>query len=291
MSKGFKKILSIVLAIILVSSCFSMGVSASTLRKLDLAFVIDTTGSMSDDIDEVKRNMRAYLGDLDESRMNYRVAVVDYRDFPERTGYSGDYPYCVQLNFTSNYESILEAINNLNLGNGGDVNETICSALIDGLSELSWRSDAGKAVILMGDAPALDPEPITGYTKDMAIKKLLYNDTAYEEDLHARTALFSGALSGVTSMQDTQRSRVTLFAIATSSYSVSGFDYLATGTGGTSYVAGDSADISDIIREIIDIIPDVVEEPTFWARFRAFLLKVWWFISFQWGKIWPIDNK
>ncbi len=289
MKNSFKKLVSVFMVVALIASVFTFGASAAT-RKLDLAFVIDTTGSMSDDIAEVKENMKEYLDDLDASGMDYRIAIVDYRDFAERS-VSIDYPYKVQLDFTDNYDDILAGINGLNLGHGGDYEETICSALIDGLDEVSWRNDAGKAAILMGDAPALDPEPYTGYTKEQAVNKLLHDNTAYEEKVDE----LSVALAGLSfSEQAATRSKVTLFTIATSLNSevTEDFEYLAEQTGGEQYTADDVADITDIITEIIDIIPDVVEDvdasnapETFFEKLIAFFKNIWYFITFQWENI------
>ncbi len=280
-----KKIISIILTVVVLVSAFAIGADAAKISKLDLAFVIDTTGSMSGDIDRVKKDMTQYLNDLKENGLvNYRIAIVDYRDFNSRTGSSADYPYKVQLDFTNDYDLILSAINSLSLGDGGDWEETICSALIDGLSELNWRDGAGKAAILMGDAPALDPEPNTNYTKDMAINKLVSDKMGYNEYIEDRSV----ALSSV-SAQDSSRSKVTLFTIATSSSSetVECFDYLAEGTGGKSYIAENSEDISDIMTEIIETIPDVVEENelTFWQKIGRFFKILWYIITFQWSKI------
>ncbi len=280
-----KKIISIILAVVVLVSVFAIGADAAKIAKLDLAFVIDTTGSMDDDINQVKEDMTQYLNKLKENGLvNYRVAIVDYRDFSSRTGASYDYPYKVQLDFTNDYDLILSAINSLSLGDGGDWKETICSALIDGLSELSWRDEAGKAAILMGDAPALDPEPITNYTKDMAINKLVSDKTGYNEYIEDRSIAQSSI-----SAQDSLRSKVTLFTIATSSSSdtVECFNYLAEGTGGKSYIAENSEDITDIVTEIIETIPDVVEENelTFWQRIGRFFKVLWYIITFQWEKI------
>lgn len=285
-----KKLISIVLSIGFLISCFAINASAAKISKLDLAFVIDTTGSMGDDIDEVKENMKGYLDDLVENGLvDYRIAIVDYRDFASR-GSSYDYPYQVQLDFTNDYDDIVNAINGLSLGHGGDREETLCSALIDGLDELSWRNTAGKAAIVMGDAPALDPEPYTGYTKDMAIEKLSGNDTALEEDMRSKSvALLSdiGSVARVGGSSD--RSKITLFTIATSTSSdtLECFEYLAEGTGGNSYVASSSSDISDIISEIIETIPDVVEENelSFWEKVARFFKILWYVISFQWDLI------
>lgn len=287
-----KRIISVLLVIMVVFSCLvltgsvGLAASAASLRKLDLAFVVDTTGSMEDDIWQVKTDMKEYLKDLEESGMDFRIAIVDYRDFPARAG-DNDYPYRVQLDFTSDYDAILSAIESLSLGNGGDWQETIYSALIDGVNELSWRSDAGKAAILMGDAPALDPEPYTGYTADDAIENLKTGNIAKEDHLKSMAL---ASVNRVYAPMASTRSTITLFAIATYSESevVENFDYLAKGTGGETYtLTSGTSDISKIIEEIIEVIPDVVEnpQPTLWERIKAFFLKVWYFITFQWSKL------
>ena len=274
------------MATLVLMSSIGLAVSAASLRKLDLAFVVDTTSSMSDDIRQVKADMKEYLNDIDESGMDFRIAIVDYRDFPARSG-SRDYPYCVQIDFTSDYDAILSAIEGLTLGSGGDWKETVYSALIEGVNELSWRSDAGKAAILIGDAPALDPEPYTGYTADDAIESLKTGNIAKED--HLKSMALASANQAYTPMANT-RSAITLFAIATNSDArvVENFDYLAKGTGGETYtLTGGVSDISKIIEEIIEVIPEVVEnpQPTLWERIKAFFLKVWYFITFQWSKL------
>ncbi|MBO4355887.1 MAG: S8 family serine peptidase [Clostridia bacterium] len=132
---------------------------------IDLCFVVDTTGSMGDDIANVRDNMKDILASLSEKTDNYRVAIIDYRDFASRTNDSRDYPSKVQLNFTNSKESITEGINNLVLGNGGDTPETVYSGIIEAVG-LDWRAGAKKVIIILGDAGPLDPEPITGYTFD-----------------------------------------------------------------------------------------------------------------------------
>ena len=275
-----KKFISVILSIIMVVSMFAVSGSAATLKRLDLAFVVDTTGSMYDDIEKVKNDMENYVDELEATGMDYRVAIIDYRDFPERSGY-GDYPYNVSLDFTDDFDTIINGINSLTLGSGGDWEETVCSALIDGVEELSWRSGSGKAVILIGDAPALDPEPYTGYTKEMAVNYLNGKDSALEE--WSRSAKASAeTLEGFDGT-------VTVFSIATDSDAevVSDFEYLAQETGGKAYTAASSSEISDIVEEIIDTIPEVVEEDeqSLWDLIVEFFEMLWYFITFQWDLI------
>lgn len=142
---------------------------------LDVCFVVDTTGSMGDDIDNAKENMTDILDNLAEKTSNYQVALIDYRDFSDRSGDSDDYPYEVQLQFTDNQQDILDAINDLGLGSGGDTEETVYSALMAAVG-LDWRSDSKKVIILLGDAPPLDPEPNTDYTYEDVLLALFNAD-------------------------------------------------------------------------------------------------------------------
>lgn len=274
-----KKIISIVLSLVMLVFCFAIGASAAPLRTLDLAFVVDTTGSMSGDIYQVKTDMKDYLDDLDASGMNYRIAIVDYRDFPERASY-GDYPYNVQLDFTNDYDAILAAINGLTLGGGGDGPETIYSALIDGLDELSWRTSAGKAAIVMGDAPALDPEPFTGYTRADVVEKMKTGKIGVDGEEY----------KAIRAASDVERTPITLFTIATSSYSEECFEALATETGGKSYTAENSAEVTDAIVDIIEEIPEIVEpgeeddddDLGLFGWFIDFIAIIIYIVTFQW---------
>lgn len=279
MKKTFKKIIALVLTVMIACSALGIGASAAELKKLDLAFVIDTTGSMGDDIAAVKSNMTSYINDLNDSGISYRIAIIDYRDFFERTGDRRDYPFKVQLDFTNDYTAIMNGIKSLSLGYGGDDNETVCSALIDGVRELSWDKSAGKSIILMGDAPALDPEPYTNYTKEMAVNWLNGRDTALTEKAASFFSADASTKSGL--------GQITLFAIATSNSSStrSDFSYLAEKTGGMYYTASSSSMISGIITEIIDTIPDIVPQPSFWDRLASFFRTIWYIITFQWSKI------
>lgn len=285
MTTRVKRTVSLFLALLMTLSVFSLCVNAAGLKKLDLVFVVDTTGSMGDDIYRVREDMKGYLNDLKDFGLDFRVAIVDYRDFASRTGASRDYPYCVQLNFTSDEETIINAIDNLTLGDGGDTRETIYSALIDGLNELSWREEAGKAAILMGDAPALDPEPYTGYTAQNAIDSLNNGLIGSDTIDYSRSAVKGGSVA----LAENKRSQITLFAIATSNSSatVKCFDTLSEGTGGKTYIADDSSEITEIITEIINEIPEVVKdnEVSFWDVIKRILKVMWYVITFQWGKI------
>jgi lysophospholipase L1-like esterase len=139
-----------------------------TNADIDVAFVVDTTGSMGSEIAEVQANLSSLVDQLAAQTDSYRVAVVSYRDFPERTGDPVDYPFRVDQTFTDDPALIQAAIDSLTLGNGGDWEETVFSG-IQAAIELSWRPGVTKIMIVIGDAPALSPEPISNLTASQIV--------------------------------------------------------------------------------------------------------------------------
>ena len=212
---------------------------------LDLCFIVDTTGSMGDDIDNAKENMRSILAKLSEKSSNYRVAFVDYRDFSERTYDSDDYPAKVQLPFSDDDDVIYNAIYALDLGYGGDSNETVYSGIMTALG-LDWRPNATRVIILMGDAQPLDPEPYTGYTYDSVVKALYYADVSIDAENSDRRVL-----------GDAEDSEISVYSLYTSdSYSGydSFFDSIATDTGGMLTNVENADEVADAISDSIDMI-------------------------------------
>lgn len=137
--------------------------------NVDLVLVVDTTGSMGDDIAAVKAFASSLVDQLEAGTSSYRVALVSYRDFPARTGDTRDYPSRVLLPFSNDSAEIQAAIAALSLGNGGDYAETVYSGLTAAIG-LPWRAGVKKVIVQLGDAPPLDPEPYTGHTEDSVVE-------------------------------------------------------------------------------------------------------------------------
>lgn len=210
---------------------------------LDVCFVIDTTGSMSDDINDAKDNMTSIVNSLDGKTPDFRVAIVDYRDFPERAD-SSDYASKTQLEFTADVEAIKKGINSLTLGDGGDIDETVYSGLAEAL-RLKWRDDARKVIIILGDAPPLDPEPYTGYTRE-SITAMLYNADLFVDTEHSDDRVLG----------DAEDSLISVYSIGTSASSDAAdfFESISDATGGTYRETEDASDVSDAITDSIDEI-------------------------------------
>ena len=130
-----------------ITTCASSGAMA----QADIVFLIDTTGSMSDEIYNVKQNVGYFVDALNDKGVSASLALIDYQDI-----YADGYDSTrVHKNGKSNWfydvESYKVAISNLYLGYGGDTPECAVDAL-ETARLLDMRASAGKVFILVTDA-------------------------------------------------------------------------------------------------------------------------------------------
>jgi Cutinase/von Willebrand factor type A domain/PKD domain len=141
---------------------------------LDIAFVIDSTGSMADEIDQVKENVTALVAQIASIDPDYRLALVDYKDSPDE---ESDYQSRLDVDFTTDIPRFDGEVEALEAEGGGDTPESVFSGLMTALN-LDWRAGSKKIVVQIGDAPAKDPEPVTGLTLRAVQAKALAVDPA-----------------------------------------------------------------------------------------------------------------
>ncbi len=172
------------------------GHSFDTATDVDVAFVVDTTASMGGAIAQVQADLSRLVEQLAATTASYRVAVVSYRDFPERTRNSDDYPAKVVQTFTDDQTSIQAAINSLTLGDGGDWPETVFSG-VQAAIDLPWRPGVTKMALVIGDAPALSPEPISNLTADQIIANSIAVDPVQVIGVNTGDINSNGALGEI----------------------------------------------------------------------------------------------
>ena len=141
--------------------------------SIDLAFVIDTTSSMADDIAAATAAANGILTDLQSRTTSLRVALVEYRDFGVFPGTIT--PTRLVVDFTESISTIQTALGNLVASGGAGPGEAVWSALTLAFS-LGWRPGVRKLAIQFGDEPAYDPEPVTGLTTADVIEASLEVD-------------------------------------------------------------------------------------------------------------------
>ena len=140
-------------------SAFANGVNKMILNTpcavsntIDIAFVVDATGSMSDEIDFLKleledaiRNTFGQYADLD-----VHVGSVFYRD-------KGDEYLTRHIDFQTDLLKVLNFIKLQRAGGGGDTPESVDEALTTALDSLNWDVSARTRILfLVLDAPPHD---------------------------------------------------------------------------------------------------------------------------------------
>ncbi len=120
--------------------------------KVDLVFIIDSTGSMYDEIRSVKNNVAQFAQYLASKGITLRLGLIDYRDI---TDDGNDSTVVHQKSFSHwfNVADLISELTTVTADGGGDIPETPIDAL-GHLTEgtISWSSDAYKFAMLITDA-------------------------------------------------------------------------------------------------------------------------------------------
>ena len=125
-------------------------VAAMPAPKLDLVLVIDTTGSMGDEIRYLQSELGAILNGIRQRHpgLDLRVGFVFYRDI-------GDDYVTHTVPLTHDFAAAQGELAQHWAGGGGDYPEAMDQALIRAAGQ-PWRSDAAKTMLLVADAPPHD---------------------------------------------------------------------------------------------------------------------------------------
>ena len=117
--------------------------------RADVAFIVDATGSMDDEINFLKSDLSYIIEHASsESKVALRTAALFYRD-------EGD-AYLTRANdFTNDASETQEFVSKQDADGGGDYAEAVHSALEASLQDLSWNESArSRIAFLILDAPA-----------------------------------------------------------------------------------------------------------------------------------------
>ena len=116
---------------------------------IDIAFVVDATGSMGDEIQYLQAELRDVIAQTKDSLASatLNLGSVFYRD-------AGDEYVTRKTNLSANIQETIDFIGHQQAGGGGDTPEAVDKALAVAMDELSW-SDQAKArlLFLILDAP------------------------------------------------------------------------------------------------------------------------------------------
>jgi hypothetical protein len=123
--------------------------SVDEVSALDLAFVVDTTGSMTGLIASARQRMIAMIEALLRAdEVSLRLGIVEYRDHPPQD----PLPFRA-YDFTADLDAARATLNGLKAEGGGDGPESVLDGVLAAVRELAWRPHARRLAVLVGDSP------------------------------------------------------------------------------------------------------------------------------------------
>ena len=161
----------------------------SDINALDFVICFDTTGSMDEDINAVKTAAKQITNSIAAKFADYRLALVDYRDYPDGSyGSTSDWAYLDRVRFTTDTDELITGLQLMTVGNGIDISEAGYTALMhcidanalevrltaNGYAEYidvnspgpgEWRKgdNVMRVILVLTDANMHDPENYTNY--------------------------------------------------------------------------------------------------------------------------------
>jgi Mg-chelatase subunit ChlD len=128
-------------------------VNTTVPARLEMVFVVDTTGSMAGLISGAKEKIWGIVNEvMRESHSSVRIGLVAYRD-------RGDQYLTQVLPLTEDLDRVYTVLMDYEAGGGGDGPEDVRTALAEGVHKINWSTpaaDLSQVMFLVGDAPPHD---------------------------------------------------------------------------------------------------------------------------------------
>ncbi|MBX3550076.1 MAG: VWA domain-containing protein [Xanthobacteraceae bacterium] len=167
---------------------FSLQPARAAKPIVEVAFVLDTTGSMSGLIENAKRKIWSIATAIVDANPDaeVRMALVAYRDI-------GDEYVTKKFDLTVDIQGLYAELLKFRAQGGGDWPESVNEALDVAVTKLNWTQDSGvrKIVFLVGDAP-----PHMDYKQDRKYSEVV-------KDARARGIIVNAVQAGPA--RDTER--------------------------------------------------------------------------------------
>lgn len=116
-------------------------------NMLDLQLVIDTTGSMGDELAYLQSELTSILNRVQQAhpQVSIHAGLVVYRDH-------GDQYVVRSYPFTNDLDDLQQSLNSESFNGGGDYPEAMDEALAEAM-RFQWREQSSKISLLVADAP------------------------------------------------------------------------------------------------------------------------------------------
>ncbi|MBL1320105.1 MAG: VWA domain-containing protein, partial [Methylophaga sp.] len=137
--------------------------------KIEVVFVLDTTGSMSGLIDAAKEKIWSIASTMASAQNapDIKMGLVAYRD-------RGDAYVTQSVSLSNDLDSMYAKLMDYQADGGGDSPESVNQALYEAVNNMTWSQDQNtyKVIFLVGDAPAhMDYQDDVKYPETIKVAK------------------------------------------------------------------------------------------------------------------------
>ena len=116
--------------------------------KIDLLVSFDTTGSMYPVLSQVRRDVEQFVSNMFSEFSDLRLGIIAHGDYCDK-----DNPYTIRfMDFTRDEDRLCKFVRETDKTYGGDADECYELVLNVAHTQASWRSDADRIMIMIGDA-------------------------------------------------------------------------------------------------------------------------------------------
>ncbi|MFI5171948.1 MAG: T9SS type A sorting domain-containing protein [Chitinophagales bacterium] len=207
----------------------------------DLVFLIDKTGSMSDDIGEIKKSINTIIDQVKPYK-NTRIGFAFYGDAnADKTLW---YNF---VNLDSDFEKAKTTVNNIATVGGGDTKESVNDGIVTTINKMNWGEGRRRMILLIGDAPSHEP-PMSKYSLNDVLA--LAKDQDVIMNFYPVVIGFSGKVDGVLKAKEVM---------------VDEKDFILSvaPNPATNYTLVKANEISDYIAEVFDINGKLMSKKNF----------------------------
>lgn len=143
-------------------------------RPAEIVFVLDSTGSMKDDVARLRESLIPRLEEALAGFDSMQLGLLLYRDYVDGYSFRGVpvrlYPFVDSVKGFK--EHLFDFI--IKGNEGGDVPEAVYEALYAAMDFYSWSEESQRKVVLIGDAePHSKPRGSKKYTRELVVSTAL----------------------------------------------------------------------------------------------------------------------
>ena len=216
------------------------------MNRVDLCFVIDSTGSMQPFIKTAQQKLIDLIEKLSaKSSIDLQIGLVEYRDHPPQ-----DTSFVTRVNpLIGDLKRMRKIVDGLKADGGGDTPEAVYDGVFEACTKMQWRDFSCRFLLLVGDSP---PHGAANREADHFNGRTSRRRRPVIIDSWPDGCPCGLDVNSVTAAAENNRATIHALAMENSPVTVESFAEIARGTGGHFSLAAGADDVVSRIVSVLD---------------------------------------